>query len=236
MAEQTKAILIKLTGEIFGNDEKHHQPSTAFQVVDQIAHLHQEYQIGIVIGGGNYFRGSKQGTQLGLAPWYAHTIGMLATAMNGLALANLLEKKGVPTTLFSAFECPQAGKSITPESVGCALDKKRCLVFSGGTGNPFFTTDTTAILRALEIGAMTVWKAGPANGVYDSDPKMNKSARLMPDVTYAKALELKLQIMDMSALALAADHGINVRVFDVFESDSLIKAAQNPQFGSLIHV
>ncbi len=234
MAEQRKTILIKLTGEIFASDEKQ-EPAIVHQVVDQIARLDHDYQIGIVIGGGNYFRGGKQGAQLGLQPWYAHTIGMFATVLNGLALANLLENKKLSTALFCPLECPQAGQPITPESVGRALTQKRCLIFSGGTGNPFFTTDTNAILRALEIGADTVWKAGPADGVYDSDPKINRSARLLPDVTYAKALELKLQIMDMSALALAADNNIKIRVFNVFEADSLMKAAKDPHFGSLMH-
>lgn len=237
MVEQRKTILIKLTGEIFsgGGENQENSQLIVHQVVDQIARLQKEYQLGIVIGGGNYFRGKKEGARLGLTPWHAHLIGMFATVMNGLALADLLEKKGVQTAVFCALECAQAGKSINPESVRSAVDEKRCLVFSGGTGNPFFTTDTNAVLRALEIGAQTIWKAGPANGVYDSDPVKNKSARLIQDITYARALELKLQIMDMSALALAAEHKINTRVFNVFEKDAITKAAENPQFGSLIH-
>lgn len=235
MAKQRKIILIKLTGEIFVSNETQRGQLCVHQVVDQIARLHQDYQLGIVIGGGNYFRGSKQGVQLGLTPWHAHTIGMFATVMNGLTLANLLEKTGVHTALFSALGCPEAGHPITPASIDEAIDQKRCLIFSGGTGNPFFTTDTNAVLRALEIGADTVWKAGPADGVYDSDPAVNKSAHLLPDVTFEKALELKLQIMDMAALALAAENNIRIRVFDVFEKDSLIKAAQDQHFGSLMH-
>lgn len=235
--EHKETILIKLSGEIFcPNKISAGSLPVVHSVVAQIAQLHKRFQLGIVMGGGNYFRGERQGSQLGLTPWPAHTIGMFATVMNGIALTNLLEQQHIPTVLFSAIDCSQAGNAITPQAIRSATEAKRVLVFAGGTGNPFFTTDTNAVLRAVQMGANTIWKAGPADGIYDSDPKINPSASKLKSVSYAEALESKLQIMDMSAFAMAADHNIQIRIFSIFENNALLHAAADQQFGSLIHV
>jgi len=231
-----KNILIKLTGEIFSAATNQAvNSSIATQAIKQIAQLHRDYQIGIVIGGGNYFRGSIQGKSLGLQPWYAHSIGMFATVMNGLTLMDLLSQHAVPTALFSALDCPLAGNAITPEAIHTAIQKHECLIFSGGTGNPYFTTDTNAVLRALQIGAQELWKATDVDGIYDQDPHKNPRAQRINEIRYHEALEKKLGIMDFSALALAAEHQLTIRVFDISAPDALLLAARDPKFGSVIH-
>lgn len=230
-----KRILLKLTGEIFlDKNNRQLTAHTINNVIKQMKQLHNTYHFGIVVGGGNLFRGSKQGEQLGLDASVGHQIGMLATIMNGLILKDLLEQQDLSTALFCAMPSPEVGKPISQQSIAYALEKNQTLVFTGGTGNPFFTTDTNAILRALQIDANEIWKGTSIDGVYTADPRTNKDAQLIKKITYKQALNDKLGIMDPTAYALAEQYHKTVRVFDIFEKNALIRAAQEPDFGSII--
>jgi uridylate kinase len=228
-------ILLKLTGQIFAHKTTGpFEPNLANSIVRQIKELSSTYQFGIVIGGGNIFRGSQQGKQLGLSPWAAHTCGMVATLVNGIALRDLLAQQGVPTTLVSALEIPEVAQSISQQIVDQSMQNGNCIIFAGGTGNPYFTTDTNAILRALQIGTTQVWKGTSVSGIYDQDPIHNKQAQLLKTVTYTQALENRFGIMDSTAYTLAQEHRLTIRVFDIFAPNALVTAANDRQFGTII--
>lgn len=231
---EKKRILLKLTGAIFGTPEKPFSATTVTSLIGQIKELQSTHQFGIVIGGGNLFRGSKQGKELALAPESAHYVGMLATIMNGLIFQDLSEKQAVHTTLFSALHCPQIAKTIQQQTIKRALADGKTIIFSGGTGNPFFTTDTNAVLRSLQIVADEIWKGTSVDGIYTKDPAIYQDAQPLKTVTFAKAIEQKLGIMDLTAYSMAQEHKQKIRVFNIFSHNALLHAAQNSNFGSVI--
>lgn len=235
MHHARQRILLKLTGQIFIHKTTGLvEPTLVNSIVDQIKKLSSTYQFGIVIGGGNMFRGSQQGKQLGLSPWAAHTCGMVATLVNAIALRDLLTQYGVPTILVSALEIPEVAQSISQQTIDQSMRNGNCIIFAGGTGNPYFTTDTNAILRALQIGTSQVWKGTSVSGVYDQDPARNEQAKLLKTVTYAQALENNLGIMDSTAYTLAQEHGLTIRVFDIFAPNALVMATNDQQLGTII--
>ncbi len=225
-----KNIIIKISGECFADR------SLLKEIVLQIKELNKKNGIGIIVGAGNIFRGSQQGKELKLKETTAHNAGMIATIINGLILQDMLEAQGVTTKLFSAIACPQVCEIIQQSKINCALNKNKCLIFVGGTGNPFFSTDTNAILRALQIGAQEVWKGTKVDGVYSKDPVKNKGkdVELYKKISYEKVIEKKLRIMDLTAITLAQDNNIQIRVFNLFEKNALIKASKDKDFGSII--
>ncbi len=230
-----RRILLKLTGEAFLCQTNHTlSPLVIKDVVAQIKTLHPTIQFGIVVGGGNFFRGNKHGKTMGISPSVGHQIGLLATMMNGLMIKDLLEQVGLTAELFSAVSCPEIGKPISQQAIDEALATDHIIVFAGGTGNPFFTTDTTAILRGLQIQADEVWKATNVDGVYTQDPKINPDATKLATLTFDYAIQHKLKIMDATSFILAAEHNQRVRIFNVFEPQALITAAQKTNFGSII--
>lgn len=231
-----KRILLKITGEAFlAKDGKTLSPDTLHALIAQIKELKKSHQFGIVVGGGNFFRGANEGKQLGMTPSSAHQVGILATMLNGIILKNLLEQQEVSTTIFCAVECPTAGTPISQAGIASALAKDNTLVFTGGTGNPFFTTDTNAVLRGLQIDAAEIWKGTNIAGIYDKDPKTYPDATLLPQLTYNFALNNRLGIMDLSSFALAEQYNQTVRVFNIFEQDALIKASRDATFGSTMN-
>lgn len=229
-------IVLKLTGSIL-LDRTSGKLSTIHiaPIIEQIKKLRNTYQIGIVIGGSSFFRGNQQGKALGLTSWAGHTVGMLATVMNGLILKDLMVQANIATTLLSAVDFPNVVSPISQLAVETALSSGNCIIFSGGTGLPYFTTDTNAVIRALQMGASQVWKCTNVDGIYDSDPAINPHAQLLSNLSFKEALEKKLHIMDMTAFTLAQEYNLNIRILNVFKNDSLVNAAQNPNFGSLIH-
>lgn len=230
-----KKVLLKLTGEIFLNRTTGKlSPDTIQSLIAQIKPLLATHQFGIVVGGGNFFRGSQQGTTMGITPAVGHQIGMLSTMMNGLMLKDLFEKAGIDAALFCAMPAPEIGKPISQQTITDALKHDQLLIFTGGTGNPFFTTDTTAILRALQMGAMQVWKATTTDGVYSADPRTNPTAQKLTTLNFATAIHNNLGIMDITAYAMAQRYGITVRVFDIFAHQGLERATNDPLFGSTI--
>ncbi|MCX5922563.1 MAG: UMP kinase [Candidatus Dependentiae bacterium] len=229
-------ILLKLTGEIFlSSDKKSLDAANINALIEQIKTLRATHQFGIVVGGGNFFRGNIQGTALGMTAPVGHQVGMLATMMNGLILKDLLEQQDMPTSLLCAISCPEVGTPISQQTIENALHKDHTLVFTGGTGNPFFTTDTNAVLRSLQINAAAIWKGTNIDGVYDANPRTVAHAQLLKKVSYADALQKRLGIMDATAFALAQQHNQTIRVFNIFTPDALLQATNNQDFGSVIY-
>ncbi len=230
-----KNIILKLSGEVIARTSQGYDSGLLRSIIQQIKQLRPAYRFSLVIGGGNFFRGSAQATKLGISANTSHYVGMLATAMNGLIAQDICHHYGIPTTLFCALDCPAIGIPISNSTIADALDKQHCLIFSGGTGNSFFTTDTNAVLRALQLNADELWKATKVDGVYSKDPALYPDAKLLPTLTYAQALELNLGIMDATAFALAQQHALSMRIFNIFTHNALIAAADNPSFGSRIN-
>lgn len=228
-------VLLKITGEAFlSKDKKTLDIQLLQSVAQQIRAVADTHRFGIVIGGGNFFRGNKQGKTLGITPSIGHQIGMLATTMNGLLIKDVFEREGVCCTLFCAVPSPEIGIPISQQAINISLSKGKTLIFTGGTGNPFFTTDTTSILRALQIGAGCVWKGTSVDGIYTADPVQDPQAMLLKKVTYRQALLDNLRIMDATAFALAQEHDLCIRVFNIFEKDAIISATKNNDFGSRV--
>lgn len=228
-------ILLKLTGEIFLDQKQKSLSNVMIQkVIDQIKQLHATHHFGIVVGGGNFFRGDQHGTALGVGGSTGHQIGMLATMMNGLILHDLLIQKGLPTSLLCALSIPEIGKSISTQTIDDALAKNQIMIFTGGTGNPYFTTDTNAVLRALQISADQIWKGTTIDGIYDADPRINAHAKQLKSVSFENALNNTLGIMDTTAYALAQKYKQTIRVFNIFTENALLLAAKNKTFGSIL--
>jgi uridylate kinase len=223
-----KPLLIKISGEIFNNQSLLHH------VIEQIKQLTEQHNIGLVIGGGNFFRASKEGKAYGMSQSNADAVGMLATIMNGIILGDLFNAHGVQTNLLSAFAVPSIAQPIQPSTIADAFNTNKCIIFVGGTGNPFFTTDTNAILRALQINAKEVWKATKVDYIYDKDPMEHKNSKPYKTLSYRLFLEQDLKIMDATAITLAQEYRIPIRVFNIFTENALINAAHNGDFGSTI--
>jgi uridylate kinase len=232
-----KRILLKLTGEAFLSTQNHSlNPSHINKIIDQIKELSSKIQFGIVVGGGNFFRGKEHGTKMGLCQPVAHQIGILATLMNGMILKDLLEQRKLKASLFTAITCPEIATSISQQALDYTLEAGHIIIFAGGTGNPFFSTDTTAVLRGLQMNSHEVWKASTIDGVYTADPRTHKNAQRLQSLTFRYALDHQLKIMDATAFTLAAENKQTIRVFDIFTDNALIHTANSKNFGSMIHV
>jgi len=231
-----KSILLKLTGTIFIDAKtKEFTKTFIMPVIKQIKQLRDKYQFGIVIGGGDFFRGSRDNDKLGLRPAVAHTVGMIATAMNGLMLYDLLQKANIESTILCALDCPIAGNAISQQAIDNALAQNKIIIFSGGTGNPYVSTDTNAVIRAQQIEATELWKGSDIDGVYTDDPQKNKNASLLQKTSYQKAIEQNLKFMDQTALTLAKEGLITTRIFNIFSNNALVEVAKNKNFGSTIN-
>jgi uridylate kinase len=229
-------VLLKLTGEFLKNAHASAVIDSLYvrELARQIRALQPTHYFGIVVGGGNFFRGTKEGVTLGMTPNTSDTVGMLATLMNATILQDLFAQEGVEAELFSALECPDVASAISPQMLRKALRTKDCIIFGGGLGNPFFTTDTTSIVRALQIQATEVWKITKVDGIYSEDPRFNPKAERIAELSYTEAMEKKLEIMDETAFSLAREHRIIVRVFSLYTPQALIRAAHETSFGSKI--
>ncbi|MFA6534707.1 MAG: uridine monophosphate kinase [Candidatus Babeliales bacterium] len=243
-----ESVLIKLSGEFLcnANSQNHEGSNTEGNntigfdharlknFAEQIKKLAPNYNIGIVIGGGNFFRASKQGKQLKMHQPNADSVGMLATVMNGMILQDILKQVNLESVVLSAFLIDSIVPRINQTLIDSALNENKIIIFVGGTGNPFFTTDTNAVLRALQIGAKQIWKATKVDGIYSSDPVVDNKAKKFKNIEYAKVLENNLKIIDPTAITLAAGNNVKIRVFNVFEKDALLKASKDLNFGSTI--
>ena len=181
------------------------------------------YEICLIIGGGNIFRGVK-GSSEGIDRSTSDYMGMLATIMNALSLQSCLEQINLPTRVQSAISMSQIAEPYIKRKAVRHLEKKRIVIFAAGTGNPFFSTDTAASLRASEMGCSKILKATKVNGIYDSDPNLDKNAKLIKDITYSEVISKNLRVMDLTAISLAKESSIPIYITNIFEKDSLIRA------------
>lgn len=233
--EKKKKILLKITGTVLIDQQtKELTVSLLTNLINQIKKLLATHQFGIVIGGGNFFRGTQQGSKLGITPSIAHMIGMLSTIMNGFIIKDIMEKHDLSSTHFCALYSPEIGTAITTQKIKSALRNNQMLIFTAGTGNPFFTTDTSAVLRALQMNADEIWKGTNVDGVYTADPRKNPNAQLIPFLSYKQALDKNLTIMDATAFTLANHYKQRIRIFNIFTPNALCRAAQDNTFGSTI--
>lgn len=228
-----KSLLIKFSGEIF-NPSYNNEGFFLKNLILNIKNLKENYNLGIVLGAGNIFRGNQHGKSLGLKPTTGHNAGMMATIINGLILKDLLEQENLQVSLLSSLFCPNTTKLITQNNINQALKNNHIIIFVGGTGNPFFSTDTNAILRALQIESTQVWKCTKVDGIFDSDPEINKNAKLLKNLSYNQIINNQLKFMDLTAITLAQEHKIKIRVFNIFKKDSLLIADKDINFGSTV--
>lgn len=230
-----KRVIIKIGGESLSNpDGLGINPARAEEVAARIAAIHsQEIEVGVVIGAGNLWRG-LDGISHGMDRVRADQIGMLATVMNALALADALERQGVVTRVQTAIEMRAIAEPYIRLRAMRHLEKGRVVVFGAGTGNPYFTTDTAAALRAAEIGADLLIKATKVDGVYDKDPHKDASAKRFDHLTYLDALNLQLGVMDSTAITLCMDNRVPIVVLNLWDKDSLECVVRGESVGTLI--
>ena len=230
-----KRILLKLSGEALLG-EKTFGIDRAF--TDYLAHEIKDVhglglEIAVVVGGGNIFRGVSDNAQ-GMDRISADHMGMLATVINALALQDALEKLGVATRVQSAISMAQVAEAFIRRRAVRHLEKGRVVIFGGGTGNPYFSTDTAAALRANEIGAEVVLKATKVDGIYDSDPKLNPKAKRYAQIGYTEALQKQLKVMDSTAFSLCMDNKMPIIVFDLFRPHNLKRVVLGERVGTLV--
>ena len=217
-----KRILLKFSGEsVAGNDEHGIDPKILDQMADSVKSCRDiGTEIGIVIGGGNLFRGEKL-NEAGMDRVAGDHMGMLATVMNGIALRDALERAGIKTRVMSAISMSGIVEHYDRRLAIQLLSDGFVVIFTAGTGNPFFTTDTAGCLRAIETQSDLMLKATRVDGVYDSDPEINKDAKLFDELTFDEAITKNLKVMDATALTLARDHKLPIKVFNVNQPDAL---------------
>ena len=229
-------ILLKLSGEaLMGSQSYGIDVKVAESVAQELKTVHaQGIEIAIVVGGGNIFRGvSESAGNMDRAA--ADYIGMLATVMNAVVLQDALEQINVYTRVMSAINIPQLAEPFIRRRAIRHLEKKRVVIFAAGTGNPYFTTDSAAALRALEIKAEAILKATKVDGIYSADPMIDKSATRFDKITFQEVLEKRLNVMDASAISLCRDNGIPIMVFNMKEQGNIIKAIEgDTSIGTLV--
>jgi len=230
-----KRILLKLSGEALMGQGSHGIDPQVIQRLAREIHtvVSSGVQLGLVIGGGNILRGAGLASQ-GMNRVSGDHMGMLATVINALAMQDALEKAGTPCRVMSALTMNQVCESYTSRAAIRHLQQGRVVIFAAGTGNPFFTTDSAASLRAIEIGADIMLKATKVDGVYSADPVTHPDATLYQRISYEDALAQKLGVMDATALVLCSEHDMPLRVFNVFEAGQLGRIVEGQDVGTLV--
>lgn len=230
-----KRILIKLSGEaLAGEGELGIDTNKTFSVAGQIKEVHDlGLEVAVVVGGGNMIRGETL-AKSGMDRATADYMGMLGTIMNGLALQDACEKQGMFTRVLSAIEMKSVAEPYIRRRAVRHLEKNRVIIFAGGTGNPYFTTDTTASLRAVEVGCEVILKATKVDGVYTADPKKDLSAKRYLEVSFMESIKHRLKVMDSTALSLCMDNNMPIIVFDIFKAGNLRKLIDGEPIGTLI--
>ena len=231
-----KRVLLKLSGEALAGQQGYGIDTDILKVLAaEIRRIHEKgVQIGIVVGGGNIFRGIKGATK-GMDRASADYMGMLATVLNCLALQDALEHEGVNTRVQSAIEMQELAEPYIRRRAIRHLEKGRVVIFGGGIGNPYFTTDTTAALRAVEVGCEVVLKGTRVDGVYDADPKLHPSAKRFDEVSYMEVLQRGLKVMDSTAISLCMDNQLPIIVFDLSHAGALQEIVDGKKVGTLVH-
>ncbi len=231
-----RRVVLKLSGEAFADPEMQYgiDPTIVARVAEEISGVHHEgYEIGIVVGGGNIFRGvSAAAGEMDRAN--ADYMGMLATVINALALRDALERAGSPARVQTAISIQQVAEPYIRLRAIRHLEKGRIVIFAGGTGNPFFTTDTTAALRGAEIGAAAILKGTKVDGVYDADPMTTPGAHLLGSVSYMEALQRQLGVMDATAITMCMENDLPIRVFNMNRPGEIAGAVRGEDVGTLV--
>ena len=229
-------VIVKLSGEAFaGGNSAGINASAVRDIAQEIKGLVDlDYQVGIIIGAGNIWRG-RDAAENGMERASADYMGMLGTILNSLALQNALEALGVPTRTMTAIEIPRVAEPYIRRRAIHHLEKNNVVIFGGGTGNPFFSTDSAAALRAAEVGARTILMAkNGCDGVYDSDPRKNPNAKKFTTITYHELIERELQVMDLTAATLCKENNIKTIVFDMNVKGNVVKVLEHPEIGTII--
>jgi len=227
-------VLLKISGEVLGGKTGGICPESVHAVAAQIREVARlGVQIGVVVGGGNIFRG-LQGSEKGIERATGDYMGMLATVINSMALQDALEKQGVQTRVQSAISMAQVAEPFIRRRAVRHLEKGRVVIFGGGTGNPYCSTDTAAALRANEIGAEVILKATKVDGIYDSDPMKNSKAKRFAKISYLDALQKRLKVMDSTAFSLCMDNDTPLIVFDLFKKHNFRKVIFGGRVGTLV--
>jgi uridylate kinase len=233
----SRRVVLKLSGEAFADQELNYgiDPATVDRVAAEVAHVAAEgYQIAIVVGGGNIFRGLSSAAK-GMDRASADYMGMLATVINALALRDALERAGAQTRVQTAINIQEVAEPYIRLRAIRHLEKGRVVIFAAGTGNPFFTTDTTAALRAAEVGAEAVLKATKVDGVYSADPMSNPDAELLDSLTYMEVIARQLRVMDSTAITMCMENEIPIRVFNLGEPGNIAAAVRGEAIGTRVH-
>jgi uridylate kinase len=233
----SRRVVLKLSGEAFADPVTNYgiDPTIVDQVAREIVDVHREgHEIAVVVGGGNIFRGLSSAAK-GMDRANADYMGMLATVINALALRDSVERAGSPCRVQTAITIQQVAEPYIRLRAIRHLEKGRIVVLAGGTGNPFFTTDTTAALRAAEIGAEAVLKATKVDGVYSADPAVETDAELHHDVTYMNVISERLEVMDATAVTMCMDNALPIRVFNMMKPGNIAAAVRGEPVGTLVH-
>ncbi|MBR2871085.1 MAG: UMP kinase [Clostridia bacterium] len=228
-----KRVIIKLSGEALAGEKGNGIDEKILDIVTDeiIAVTKLGVQVGIIVGGGNFWRG-RQGREMDRST--ADHMGMLATVINALGLQDALERKGAPTRVQTALTITRVAEPYILRKAMSHLNKNRIVIFACGTGNPYFTTDTAAALRAAEIGAEVLLLAKNVDGIYDSDPKLNPNAKKLKEVSYKDYIAQGLKAMDTTAITICMENQIPVLAFGLFEKDSLVRAVAGEDIGTII--
>ncbi len=233
MAVKYNRILLKVSGEaLAGEKGTGFCDKTMRSICEGIRDAWKEgAQIGIVVGGGNFWRGRSSGS---MERTCADKIGMLATVMNALAVSDELRQLGVPTEVMTSIVMPQVAPAFTRDDAVAAMEAGKVVLFGGGTGNPFFSTDTASALRAIETGCSVMFKATMVDGVYDKDPKKYSDAVRYDELTFSEVLEKQLAVMDSTAATLCRENNMPVLVFDLAHPENIAKAVRGETVGTLV--
>ncbi len=233
-----KRLLLKISGEFFsGSDTIQTELSISERIKNfamQIRILQKKYHLGIVMGGGNIIRGKEIVQQLQIREHVGHQCGMLATIINGLCLHDLLSQHGIKSIICAAIDMPHIADTIRHDRIESAFENKSLMIFAGGTGQPFLSTDTAAVLYALRMHANAIWKYTKVDGIYNKDPHLYHNAHQYKKITHQEVLKQELHIMDLPAIALAQQHNLAIRVLNMHHKDTLLRADQDQTYGSWI--
>lgn len=230
-----RRVLLKLSGEaLMGKHSYGIDPETLQTIAEEVKEITTlQVETALVIGGGNIFRGIA-GVAQGMDRATGDYMGMLATMLNALALQNVLEHVGVDTRVLSALEMKELAEPYIRRRATRHLEKGRVVIFGGGTGNPFFTTDTAAALRAMEINADVIMKATKVDGVYTADPMLDDHAQFLPEVTYLDVLQKRLKVMDATAISLCMDNNMPIIVFNMMKKGNINRVLAGEKIGTLV--
>ena len=231
-----RRVLLKISGEALAGEQKFGiSPPVVDRLVEEIRHVHEMgVALGLVVGGGNIVRGTTA-SAAGMDRVSADYMGMLATVINALALQNSLERRGVHSRVLTAIRMEQLAEPYIRRRAISHLEKGRVVLFAGGTGNPYFSTDTAAVLRGIEMNADVIIKATKVDGIYSADPKKDANAEFIPDITYMQALSRELGVMDAAALSLCKDNAIPIVVLNLDDEGAVARLVSGERIGTLVH-